>query len=240
MEQGMDWELMDKWLEIDLSKIGQNLQAIRSNLPLGVRLIAVIKAEAYGHGAIETARLLCARGVDFLAVTYLEEALALKEAEIDAQIMIFSPLTTAEQYEIALEQDITLTITSLPESLELDRISRRAGRPGKVHLKIDTGLSRFGLTAIEALQVCQVLAENPFIQIEGIYIINKGYCMGITHGNRGYAKNGTCHLQGMVDAGITGVFYRNQSWFQDGGAQVGSYHRDLAINDRQLQMLDAT
>jgi alanine racemase len=165
----MDGELMDKWLEIDLSKIEQNLQAVRSNLPPEVRLIAVIKADAYGHGAVKTAQLFCAHGVDFLAVTFLEEALALKKAGIDAQIMIFSPLTTAAQYEIALEQDITLTITSLPESLELDRISRRAGKLGKVHLKIDTGLSRFGLTAEEALQVCQVLAENPFVQIEGIY-----------------------------------------------------------------------
>lgn len=165
----MDLEQADKWLEIDLAKVLHNMQTVREHLSVGVQLIAVIKADAYGHGAIETARVMCANGIDFLAVTYLEEALALREAGIDVPIMIFSPLIDEEQYKKALEQNITMTITSPPEGLELNRISRSVGKHGKVHLKIDTGLGRFGLTEIEALQVYQAFAENPFLVIEGIY-----------------------------------------------------------------------
>ncbi len=160
---------IDKWLEIDLEKILHNLKTVRRHLPIGVKLIAVIKADAYGHGAVKTAQLLCANGVDFLAVTYLEEALALRDAGIDKQIMIFSPLTDAEQYQKALEQNITLTIASVSESLELDQVSRNTGMQGKTHLKIDTGLGRFGLSTKEAEQICQTFSTNPFIEIEGIY-----------------------------------------------------------------------
>ncbi|HPF45043.1 MAG TPA: alanine racemase [Syntrophomonadaceae bacterium] len=160
---------IDKWLEIDLAKTLHNLNAVRSHLPVGVKLIAVIKADAYGHGAVKTAQLLCANGVDFLAVTYLEEALALREAGIDKQIMVFSPLTVAEQYQKALEQNITITIASVSESLELDQVSRNTRIQGKIHLKIDTGLGRFGLNTKEAHQICQTFNENPFIEIEGIY-----------------------------------------------------------------------
>ncbi|HNX28154.1 MAG TPA: alanine racemase [Syntrophomonadaceae bacterium] len=159
----------DKWVEIDFAKILNNLYEVRSLLPAEVRLIAVIKADAYGHGAVKTAQLLSANGVDFLAVTYLEEALTLREAGIDKQIMIFSPLNESEQYITALEQNITLTISSIREGQELDRISRGMENKGKVHLKIDTGLGRFGLNAAEAIQICQTFKENHYIEIEGIY-----------------------------------------------------------------------
>lgn len=159
----------DKWIEINVEKILHNLNEVQSYLPTEVKLIAVLKADAYGHGAVKTAQLLNAHGVNFFAVTYLEEALLIREAGIDAQIMIFSPLIEMEQYHKAMEQNITLTIASIRESQELDRISRSLGKKVTVHLKIDTGLGRFGLNAAEATEICQSLKKNLYIYIEGIY-----------------------------------------------------------------------
>ncbi len=165
----MDLDLKDKWIEIDVGKVLHNLNEVRNHLPAGVKLIAVIKADAYGHGAVKTAQLLTAKGVDFFAVTFLDEALEIRKAGIDAQIMIFSPLTEDEQYIKAIQNNITLTIASLKECHDLDLISRNLGKRVIIHLKVDTGLGRFGLNAQDAAQICQTLKENNYIYIEGVY-----------------------------------------------------------------------
>jgi alanine racemase len=165
----LDLDLKDKWIEIDVEKVLHNLNEVRNHLPAGVKLIAVIKADAYGHGAVKTAQLLTANGVDFFAVTFLDEALEIRKAGIETQIMIFSPLTEVEQYIKAIQNNITLTIASLKECHDLDLISRNLGMPVTIHLKVDTGLGRFGLNAQDAAQICQTLKENKHIYIEGVY-----------------------------------------------------------------------
>lgn len=162
-------ESMEKWIEIDVQKVLYNLNAVRNHLPPAVKLIAVIKADAYGHGAVRTAQLLTASGVDFLAVTYLQEALELREAGISCQIMIFSPLVEPGQFMQAIKNGITITIASHREAREIDIISRRMGQRAVIHIKADTGLGRFGTDTEEAARICQTLKENTFIYLEGIY-----------------------------------------------------------------------
>ena len=159
----------DRWLEIDVDAITHNLEQVKSRLPDKVRLIAVIKAEAYGHGAVTTARILYQNGVDFFAVSFLDEALTLRRAGIRARIMLFTPLVTKEQVIKAIQHRITLTITSLYDCHLLDLISRRINVKTTVHLKVDTGLGRFGLNREELIEVCQTFKTNPCIYIEGIY-----------------------------------------------------------------------
>lgn len=159
----------DRWLEIDIDAIKHNLEQVNSLLEEKVRLIAIIKADAYGHGAVETARILYQNGVDFFGVSFLEEAITLRRAGIRASIMLFSPLINEQQVTEALTNYITITITSLYECILLDQISRRLNIKTTVHLKVDTGLGRFGLNHDEIIEVCQTLKDNPCIYIEGIY-----------------------------------------------------------------------
>ena len=102
----------DRWLEIDIDAIKHNLEQVKSLLEEKVRLIAVIKADAYGHGAVETARILYQNGVDFFGVSFLEEAITLRRAGIRASIMLFSPLINEQQVTEALTNYITISITS--------------------------------------------------------------------------------------------------------------------------------
>ena len=159
----------DKWVEIDTDAIKYNLLQVQSRVPEQVRLIAVLKAQAYGHGAAEVARILYQNGVDFFAVSYLSEAMQLRNGGIRASILLFTPLIDYYQIKEAVENHITLTISSLYEAGLLEEVVSGISQPITVHLKIETGLGRFGLNAGEAAEICQKLSGYSNIYIEGIY-----------------------------------------------------------------------
>ncbi|SHH07115.1 alanine racemase [Thermosyntropha lipolytica DSM 11003] len=159
----------NKWIEIDLDIVRSNLQIVRSKLAEEVRLIAVVKADAYGHGAPAVAQVLYQEGVDFFAVSYLDEALRLRQAGLKASIMLFCPLICREDMMEAIENNLVISITSPEEASLLREAAARLNKMVRVHLKVETGLGRFGLTAEEALEVCRSLSENSCIYLEGIY-----------------------------------------------------------------------
>ncbi|MBO8157947.1 alanine racemase [Thermosyntropha sp.] len=159
----------DKWIEIDLDAIKSNFTEIKKILDEDVRLIAVVKADAYGHGAVAVAQLLYNNGVDFFAVSYLEEALKLRNAGLKASIMLFCPLIDSEDMKQAVENNVVISITSYKEAEILNEAAMRLNKMARVHLKIESGLHRFGLNEEEALEVCRYLSGNPCIYIEGIY-----------------------------------------------------------------------
>ncbi len=161
--------LSDKWIEINLDAVKANLEGIKKLIDNRVRLIAVLKADAYGHGAVEVARILAQNGVEFFAVTFLYEALELRNAGINSSIMLFSPVIDEERLKEAIENRITLSITSPYDSQLIEKVSRQLNIPVIVHLKVDTGLGRFGLKQEEVKAVCKSLRENPDIYIEGVY-----------------------------------------------------------------------
>ncbi len=161
--------MYDKWVEIDDDAILSNLDGVRSLLSEPTLLIAVVKANAYGHGMVPTALLLEKNGVDHFAVTFLWEAMELRRAGLKGDILLLSPLVEEEAVSQAIEMGITAMISAPRDAVLADRVSRSQQQQFKVHLKIETGLNRFGLSCEEALQVCQSLSQNPFIYIEGIY-----------------------------------------------------------------------
>jgi alanine racemase len=161
--------MSDKWVEIDDAAILHNLDQVRSLLSASTRLIAVVKANAYGHGLVETATLLADNGVEFFAVTFLDEALKLREAGIKGAILLLSPLVDEDAVQKAIRAQITIMISSLKGASLADRVSLTEQTRLTVHLKIETGLNRFGLSDDEAEQVCKSLSRNPYIYIEGIY-----------------------------------------------------------------------
>lgn len=160
---------MDKWIEIDVDAVANNLQAIKNILDERVRLIAVVKANAYGHGACEIARLLSQQGVEYFAVSFLYEALQLRKSGLKSSIMLFSPIYSEAQAVEALENNITLTIASVSDAILVSSACDRLNRQVTVHLKVDSGLGRFGMDGEEVVTAWNTMKENAHIYIEGIY-----------------------------------------------------------------------
>jgi len=159
----------NQWVEINAEAIIQNLREVKSILKEQVRLIAVVKANAYGHGAAGTASILESQGVDFFAVTYLPEALKLRRAGIKSDIMLLSPLISDRQIQEAVDNDITLTLSSKYDAQLVNQAVLENMQTVKAHLKIETGLGRFGMDTEEALEICRILADNALVKLEGIY-----------------------------------------------------------------------
>ncbi|MEN6390349.1 MAG: alanine racemase [Syntrophomonas sp.] len=160
---------LDKWIEIDIDAVRNNLEQVRSILDQKAILIAVLKAEAYGQGARDIARLLNQQGVDFFAVTFLYEAIQLRKAGIPSNILVFSPLVDEEQAAEAIENSITITIASREEAARLIKVTQEMRKSATIHLKLDTGLGRFGLSSQELIELAQELNSCSNIYLEGIY-----------------------------------------------------------------------
>ena len=131
------------WAEISLENISHNYRAIRSALPEGCRFLGVVKADAYGHGALSVARLLQQEGADYLAVSCLDEAIELRDGGITLPILILGH--TPHQYtKTLIENNISQTVTCLAKALEYSQAASELGAELKIHLKLDTGMSRLG------------------------------------------------------------------------------------------------
>lgn len=130
------------WAEIYLDNIRHNYCAIRKTLPEGCRFLGVVKADAYGHGALRVSKLLQDCGADYLAVSCLDEALELRRGGIDMPILILGH-TPPEYTDVLINNNITQTVTCLAKAEEYsEKITD--GRKLKIHIKVDTGMSRLG------------------------------------------------------------------------------------------------
>lgn len=165
----MQPNLADKWVEINLDAIEKNLRTIQSRLAEGTCLIAVIKADAYGHGAVATAQLLRERGVAYFAVSFFREAMQLRQAGITENILVFSPIISADELQDAIQNNLIITVASPYDWQLLNRTSASMDEKIRVHLKVDTGLGRFGLQEKEILELLPEIRNNRQINIDGIY-----------------------------------------------------------------------
>ena len=156
------------WAEISLDAIEHNVNAVKARLAPGTKLMCVIKADGYGHGARAMARFLEDK-CDYFAVAILEEALALRRAGINKPIFLLI-YTSPSQYEAALEADLALTIYSLEDARKLSIIASKLGKQAVIHIKVDTGMGRIGFADTEesAVQIAEI-AKLPGIKIEGIF-----------------------------------------------------------------------
>ena len=152
--------------EIDSAAFGRNLEAVASRLPQGSRLIAVMKADAYGHGAAELSRQCTPGRVAMIAVVMLEEALELRRAGVTLPILILGPLNE-KQIALAADHDLVAGIPG-PEALEAAaRVAR--DRDVHVHLKLDSGMGRMGSVESELPRVAEILRGAPRIRVDAIY-----------------------------------------------------------------------
>lgn len=161
--------LRPAWVEVSLKNIQHNIREIRRLIGTDTLLTAVVKADGYGHGAVKVAKAALASGADRLAVSMLSEALTLRESGIDCPILILG-WTPPRAYETLITNDITTAIYSLSEAQELDQVAQHLGHKAKVHIKVDTGMSRLGLVPDSAgvEEACAITAL-PYLFCEGIF-----------------------------------------------------------------------
>ncbi len=154
------------WLEISLPAIDANTRTLLAKI--GVPLMAVVKADAYGFGALEVARTALAAGAAWLAVARFNEAEALRRAGIAAPVLVFGGVTASE-VDRAMDLDVTLTLHSFELAEMYAQRANSLGAEVRAHLKVDTGMGRFGVFADQAPALAQRAADLGGIFIEGIY-----------------------------------------------------------------------
>ena len=156
------------YAEISLEAIGHNIREVKKRLPEGVKLLGVVKANAYGHGAVPVASYL-ENQVDYFATATIEEAVELRENGISAPILIIGYVSPS-QYGDLVEYDITQTIDSYAQALALEKEAARQNRKAKAHLAVDTGMTRIGfqVTEHDADEAAKI-ADLPHIELEGMF-----------------------------------------------------------------------
>lgn len=165
----MPLRLRDTWVEINLDNIIWNLDEAKKLLSKETKIAAVLKANAYGHGAIEVARILVDKGVDYIAVACLLEAIELRREFKDIPILVMG-YTSDEYLHIAVENNITLTIFSALQGEILSKIASSLKTIQKVHIKIDTGFNRLGFKWSKDLKnIIKSIYKLKNIEVEGIF-----------------------------------------------------------------------
>lgn len=157
-----------KWVEVNLDAISHNFLEVRNFVDKKVKILAVVKNNAYGHGAVEVSRVLVNNGVDMLGVTNIQEGLLLREKGIKGPILVFGPFWQKEIKD-ALREELTLTIASFEAIEWLKDASGLSEEKLKVHLKIETGMGRLGFWPKEALRAAQEILKLPHVILEGVY-----------------------------------------------------------------------
>jgi len=132
------------WLEVDLDAIGRNYRTVKERIGPDCQVIAVVKANAYGLGAVAVARELESFGCAMFGVVCMEEAMALRDSGIKAPVLVMGPINP-QHTELAVDESIEVALTSLGHARALSKAVKAAGKSIKGHIKIDTGLRRLGI-----------------------------------------------------------------------------------------------
>ena len=155
--------------QIDLDAIENNVKQIKKQLDKGTKMLAVVKADAYGHGAVEVSKICLFNGADQLGIATCEEGCALREANIPVPILILG-YTVENRLETVIENDLTQAVFSVEMAQKLSQTAVRMGKTAKAHIKIDTGMGRIGfLPCEESLDVIDGIFKLPNLEITGIF-----------------------------------------------------------------------
>jgi alanine racemase len=167
MKMDSDFPLRPAWIEIDLGKLRRNLQLIRRDLPPATQLMAVVKDDAYGHGALEVARIALEEGAWGFGLSTLEEAMTLRQAGLPASLLLLGERQEPE-LEWCVAHDLTVCVNELQTVRALARTAARFNKRVPVHLKINTGMSRYGVRWDEALPLVQQILSEKSLLLEGV------------------------------------------------------------------------
>ena len=158
----------DAWVEINLEHLANNIIEIKKGIPKNKKFLAIVKADAYGHGAQMLAQTMLASGVDMFGVSSVDEGLDLRNAKIKAPILVVGAIPTWA-IETASQNDIAFSIFN-EEHLEACKdVYERTGMKPKVHVKIDTGMNRIGIRSEHAIEYIENVRKADYLKFEGIF-----------------------------------------------------------------------
>jgi alanine racemase len=156
------------WVEIDLDRLERNLAALRACAGPDVAVLHVVKADGYGHGAVEVGRVTLQAGCALLGVATLHEGIELRQAGVSAPVLILSPSLPEESDEI-LAWRLTPTLSTLEQAGRMAEAARRAGLRAPVHVEVDTGMGRTGFDSAAALSALRAIVAEPALELEGVF-----------------------------------------------------------------------
>lgn len=161
-------EFYRSFAKINLSAIDHNLREIKKSLAKGVKTLAVVKADAYGHGLVSVSKHI-QKDVDYFAVATVEDALELRENGVEKPVIILSYVSPL-QYETVIENDITATMYNVEEAENLSALAEKKGKKVKVHIPVDTGMGRIGFMPDEdGVKAVKCISEMKGIFLEGLF-----------------------------------------------------------------------
>jgi alanine racemase len=165
------WEQQRAWIEIDLGALAHNVRQIRSVIAPETTIVAVVKADGYGHGAIDVAETVLASGAGWLAVATVPEGIELRQAGITAPILILGAVNSELQVEAIARWELQPTLVSTSQATQISKALVNLGLDNtlKVHLKLDTGMSRLGVNWQQAVDFFDLVQTLPQLQIESLY-----------------------------------------------------------------------
>jgi alanine racemase len=155
------------WAEVSLGTLRQNFRAVAKHAGAGVTVCAVVKADAYGHGAVECSRALETEGAKWLGVTSLDEAIPLRHAGIESRILLMTGFWRGEESEI-VRLRLTPTVWEVWHIEALESAAAAASIRHAVHLKVDTGMGRLGVSLDELPAVLKAISHAPHVVLEGL------------------------------------------------------------------------
>lgn len=157
------------WAEINVENLRENFRNIKSLTKEGTKVCAVVKANAYGHGSVQVAKILIEEGADYLAVASEGEAIELRQAGIKTPILCLG-FVPEVVYEEAIANELDITIYSLDAAEKLSKEAVRLGKNARVHIKLDTGMSRLGFQIEDAtVDAIEKIAGMPGIELVGVF-----------------------------------------------------------------------
>ena len=189
------------WIDIDLDAVANNYQEVIKHLSSGARVLAVVKADGYGLGAVQVALALVEQGCDAFAVTTVEEGLILRKHGVQALILVLGP-ASASQMEEAIQADLQLTISDLGMLRECEEAVARLQSEAQIHLKLETGMGRTGFFEKDLEDLAQSLKEASHITPVGVFT----HLARAAQRDAAYTKEQyACFLRGVEKLDLLGV-----------------------------------
>jgi len=155
------------WAEVDLTALAQNFLALKALVSPKTKVVATVKANAYGHGAVQCAKTLLSAGADYLSVATADEALSLRKAEISAPILILGHTAECRMAEL-IEQDVTMAVFSLAQAQAMSSVAQKLNKTAKIHIKVNTGMERIGFAPHQTEEMA-LACRLPNMFAEGIF-----------------------------------------------------------------------
>lgn len=158
----------DAWVEVNLEYAAQNVKTLKNLVKKDAKMLAVVKADAYGHGAVMLAQTMLASGVDMLGVASIDEGLDLRNAKINSDILVLGAVPVWA-FECVAENDISISIFSDEHISACRQAFERTGKKVKAHIKLDTGMNRIGVSQNNAVEFINTVRLCKFIDLQGIF-----------------------------------------------------------------------